>query len=147
MFESVHSNLLLDEFKAKEQEKDRKWETKRQEIEQEYQALRTRSYHELLPCLRKATPEDYLRWLKGFMDQGGIPTHNYNYPMARIDTFYVATQDFTLLPLCGTAALHIIVPRAYVCLGGEAGHCVLYFEDGYQTRGNLWIPVYSDLRF
>ena len=138
-------NALLKEFRAKKQAEDKALEAETQRRRQGSTILDRQKKDELLPCLRRATGEDYLGWLRGFLAQGGMPSHNYDYPIAR-EPFYVAQKDFSLLPLYGAAALHIIVPHAYNCWGTDPGHCAVFLHAGYQTaRG--WIPIYDDLEF
>ena len=101
----------------------------------------------LLPKLRFALPFDYVAWLKGFLDGGGEPTHLYDYPFP--DTFYVAREDFRMIPLYGAMAIHIIVPSKIIVSHEprkNIGHCTLYFMKGYEILGS-WVPVYSDTRF
>lgn len=99
---------------------------------------------ELMRLLRPAAPLDYAQWLTGYMGNGGQPTHYYDYPIARA-SFYVAIRHFSLEhPLFGANAVNIIIPEGVAFLGGDLGHCNLYYMDGYAVRGG-WKPVYSDV--
>lgn len=94
--------------------------------------------------LKEASVEDYKKWLKGYIQQGGKITHVYDYNMPK--EFYIATKDFEMYPLFGANSINVIVPRNVKFLGGDLGHCNLYFEDGYRNEGNL-VPIYKDIKF
>jgi hypothetical protein len=90
--------------------------------------------------LRRATENDYIAWLVGYIRNGGRPTHYYDYKMP-LDNFYVAQEDFIMIPLYGSLSINVIVPENVNFLGGELGHCNIYLMKDFKTLGG-WIPVY-----
>jgi hypothetical protein len=76
--------------------------------------------------LKKATAEDYNRWLKGYICNGGQP-HYVDHPFYA-NNMYIATEDFEISPLYGASKIDIIVPEGIKFLSGELGHIELYFE-------------------
>lgn len=99
----------------------------------------------LPPKTRLATVEDYRKWLGGFVANGGVPTHFYDYPIGRsLDDWLVVEADFELLPLYGSRSLNIIVAKEAKFKGGNSGHTELYFMDGFTTNGS--VPFYSDTK-
>lgn len=103
--------------------------------------------YEIFPHLKPADIEDYKKWLRGFLAKGGNPTHNYNYEMER-EGFFKATEDFEIFPFYGSGSLNIIIPQGIKCDGIDKGigHNNLYFEDGYEVKGDF-VPVYKDIKF
>lgn len=107
---------------------------------------RTDIAHEIMfPCLRKANRVDYIQWLEGFVDAGNTPTHYYEYPFSRWNSFYIAKKDFELAPLYGADSISIIVPDGITILGGSRGHTNVFCYSGYKHRGS--VPVFSDTVF
>lgn len=97
---------------------------------------------DLSPSLRNATTVEYREWLEGYINRGGSVTQHYNGRM-NDDRYYVAIEDFELHDNCGAFAYDIIVPIGVSFLGGELGHCNLYFMDGFATLG--WhVPMWND---
>lgn len=120
-------------------------ERERFEREQPYEALQDRVKKELNPKLRRAVPQDYVQFLRGYMSNGQNPTHVYNYNLP--DSFYVAKENFATLPLYGSMAIEIIVPpHVEVDMSEGLGHCNLYFLKDYTVEGG-WIPVYQNTNF
>ena len=97
--------------------------------------------------LRPAHRSDYEAWLSGYLATGKQSTHHYDYEFARVP-FFVATKNFVMKPLYGSAGISIIVPSDVRCLGGQLGHCNLYFMKDFQTRseGFILVPHYGDLQ-
>lgn len=98
-----------------------------------------------MSALRPATLDEYLLWLRAWLDAGNQPTHAYDYPWAR-QRWLTATRDFHLGAEHGSHAVHIIVPAGLQWAGGERGHNELYFMDGPEQRG-YFVPVFSDPGF
>ena len=98
----------------------------------------------MFPSLRKAEISDYENWLSGYFANGGEVSHYYDYPFQRWDNFYVATQDFEVCPLYGSASILIIVPKGIKYLGGNIGHSTLYLCDGYKTKYNDFVPAFCN---
>ncbi len=99
--------------------------------------------------IRPAELSDYLTWLEGFLLDGGVPSHYYNYPWQGC-RFMIAWEDFTTARECGARACEIIVPYGVSYLGGEMGHNNFYFyeelTDKFSVRGHF-VPVYDDPEF
>jgi hypothetical protein len=95
-----------------------------------------------MSVLRPATLDEYLTWLRAWLDAGNQPTHAYDYPWSR-RTWLTATRDFRLGGECGVYAVNILVPPGIQRVGGELGHNELYFMDGPEQRGRM-VPVFSD---
>lgn len=98
-----------------------------------------------MTALRPATLDEYLIWLRSWIDAGHAPTHAYDYPWARQDWF-TATRDFRLGGECGVDAVRILVQPGLRHTGGSLGHNQLYFADGPEQRGCV-VPVFSDPAF
>jgi len=95
--------------------------------------------------MRLASKNDYLLWLSGFLERGGIITHVYDYPLDLRD-WKVIEFDFKISPLYGSQSLNLIVKKSVKFNGGDPGHSNLYFMDDYSMIGTL-IPIYSDIIF
>jgi hypothetical protein len=136
----------VEEFKARERQRDYEW--RKQMCEQEEESARRRREFEtyILPMLFQASKSDYERWLKGFLAKSNTPTHNYDYNFpAR--SFYVAAANFEIIPLYGSQSINVIVPQGVqVDTSRGLGHNNLYFMKDF-TASNGWIPIYSDLEF
>jgi hypothetical protein len=94
--------------------------------------------------MRPATANDYVIWLKGYLEDGGEITHTYDYPISRWK-FVVATSHFTLKPGFGVNAKHIIVPR-FIKWSGQLGHDSVFEMNEYKCHGRI-VPVFSDPEF
>lgn len=97
--------------------------------------------------IHSTTIDDYKKWLKGYLQNGGIPTHSYDYPITRvIDGWYIANANFSILPLFGSNSISVIVPNRVTFRGENLGHNQLYLMDGYINIGNF-VPIYNDIHF
>lgn len=123
-------------------------ETVEEVIDKQINAVEARFANTLLEGkISSAKKEDYIIWLEGYVKDGNLPTHSYNYPMSRvIDDFFVARDDFEMSPLYGADSISVIVPEGIRFLGGELGHNNLYFMEGHKNKGGF-VPVYSDISF
>jgi hypothetical protein len=93
----------------------------------------------ILNHTRRATDQDYGRWLALFLTDGGCPTHWYDYPMP--ENFRVVLSRFELSPLYGASALSLIVPSG--CrLTGICGHTDLFRMD--EPGLSTFVPIYSN---
>jgi hypothetical protein len=126
-------NAMLDSFREEQKMKD--------ELFRELIYPR----ETLIKKTHPASVSDYTEWLKGYLQNGGKPTHSYNYPMSR-QAWYVADCDFKILPLYGAEAISIIIPTTVKFLGGVPGHCNLYFMDGFKVEGGI-VPIFEDIKF
>ena len=95
-----------------------------------------------MSALRPATLDEYLTWLRAWLDAGNQPTHAYDYPWSRW-TWLTATRDFRLGDECGADAVQILVQPGVQHVGGGLGHNQLYFADETGQRGGM-VPVFSD---
>jgi hypothetical protein len=96
-----------------------------------------------------ACPVDhYVTWLHLWTADGGKITHVYDYPYERAN-FLLALADFRLGGECGSRARPIVVPPHVRFLGGDTGHCNLYFINDGTTHARGWVtvPIYSDPEF
>lgn len=98
-----------------------------------------------MTALSPATLDEYLIWLRAWIDAGHAPTHAYDYPWER-QAWYTATRDFHLGSECGADAVNIVVPSGIQHVGGGLGHNQLYVMDGPAQHGGV-VPVFSDPAF
>lgn len=131
---------------TKARERDEEWQENMRKNEEEHRVAEDRKQKELFPKLRKAEASDYIEWLKGYIGNGGEPSHFYDYPFSQPGSFYIATEDFRIFPLFGSAAIHIIVPKGiHADVSESTGHCCIYFMDGFRIEYcTSWVPVYQD---
>lgn len=124
---------------------DIEYEKEHREMIRKRERLESKAQKELFPKLCSASKHYYETWLRSYVENGGNPTHiyDYNFPEGK---FYRALADFEILPLCGTSSINIIVPTGINFLGGDLGHCNIFFMDGYKAIG-CWIPLYKDMNF
>jgi len=132
----------LEKFITKEEEEDNKRKIDRIKQEQKHRKYIENKNEYILPNIRIAHVNEYIKWLDGFLDSGETPTHRYSYPFSQWDSFYIAYKDFVITPLYGSASINIIVPKG-IKVTGNPGHTNLYFFDGYCTN-NGFIPIFSD---
>lgn len=94
----------------------------------------------------------YVEWLRGFVANGGRPTHAYDYRFGRRSWVY-APREFAVNGECGARALHVILdhgarvlnPNPWKPFGGY-GHNTLYLLDDFQLIGH-WVPIYVNPEF
>ena len=135
-------NPKIEEIIRKDEESLWKWEERTQAMR--LQGERTREKLNKLP-LRRALPIEYMKWLRGFIEAGGSPTHSYEYSMP--NSLSIATRSFELEDgMCGALAVNVIVPIGIECRGGARGHCNLYYMDEFRCDGGF-VPIYTDTRF
>lgn len=95
-----------------------------------------------MSALRPAALDEYLTWLRAWLEAGNQPTHAYDYPWSR-QAWFTATSDFRLGGECGADAVQILVQPGIEHAGGELGHNKLYLMDGPEQRGEF-VPVFAD---
>lgn len=94
----------------------------------------------------------YIAWLRAYLAADGQVTHVYDYPYPG-ERFLLAARDFTTGGECGALSREILVPPGVRHLGGDLGHCHLYFEaDGSsppraESLVTPFVPAYSDPGF
>jgi hypothetical protein len=141
----IDKRKIINDFIEEERRKDAEFWKENKGLREETFKRLEEAERELFPKLIEATPEDYLKWLSGFFENGGKPTHFYDYPM---DDFYVAKEDFYCKPLYGASSINIIVPESVKYLGGKTGHNNIYLMDGFQYEGwGLFVPIFSNTKF
>ena len=124
---------------------DDEWEEEMKRQEEETNNLKTVFKTAIRPNLRSATHNDYINWLKGFIANGGKPTHYYDYDMP--NDFYVATNGFEIKhSFCGALSFQVIVPVGITIIPTSLGHCNLYLMDNFKIVG-WWVPVYRNTIF
>ena len=99
-----------------------------------------RSLRVIASC-RQADPEEYRRWLAGYLDNGGEITHKYDYDLP--DDCYYAYRDLVVPKLYGSTSVSIIIPFGVNVEYGDLGHNNLYFMDGFRQVGDF-VPVYTN---
>lgn len=104
--------------------------------------------HVITKYMRRAKKEDYEKWLLGHIlrrNHAKLTYTDEKFNCCR--SWFVATKDFRLpghVKLRGKYALRIIVPPHVDWIGGERGHCELYYMDSFSaTYYMVWI--YSDI--
>lgn len=94
-----------------------------------------------------ASVEDYEDWLAVYTASinGNNPfTKSFNRPFSR-DNWYCAISDFTLPPVYGSRAIHIIVPKGIIVTVERDSHNnVYYFDEPYLFPLHGEVPCYSD---
>jgi hypothetical protein len=95
--------------------------------------------------LRQATPEEYRRWLSGYVKRGGTIASSYEYRMPS-QSFYVPLKDLYVPESYGSKSFTLIVPkgRIYLHPTGKLGHNRVLLEDGYQVLGSQHVGTYLD---
>lgn len=139
-------NDILKECREKERIHDLEWNKGIREREIAHQKVKELSDNLLRGKIIRASSSDYKKWLKGYLEKGGKPTHVYNYPLPH--DWFIATDNFTILPLYGAQSINIIVPEGiFADIGVKGlGHNNLYFIKDFSTSGS-WIPIYDDIEF
>jgi hypothetical protein len=97
---------------------------------------------------RRATLDEYVSWLRLWLQWENEPTHYYDYPFERWNNNWLyAQKNFTTGGECGALSAHIIVPNGVRHIGGDLGHNDLYLADG--TTGNRCpcVPVFNNPEF
>lgn len=88
----------------------------------------------------------YVEWLTGYIENGGIPTSYFNYPLKRSTT--IILKENTEIPyLCGAQCIEIIIVPVGISTtlsNKGVGHSNLYFMDGFKYLGHC-VPLYSDV--
>ena len=137
---------VLDAARDAQRAHDAAREKQRKEQKRLTQELGSWAGENLFPSLRPASPEDYRRWLRGYIENGGKPTHVYGYPFSTWK-WYVAIGDIKApTALHGSQAIHMIIPAGINVAQGDWGHCSLFFMDGYR-RASITVPIFGDTNF
>ena len=100
-------------------------------------------------CFQPAYMRDYLTWLKKYFKKGGQFT-SYIDREFMVGDVLEAVADFHLTGPYGANSREIIIPRGVSFLGGDTGHCTLYFmESGTALKASNCphVPMFSDPEF
>lgn len=127
----------LDELRKRKEESDRDWDAKQRRHETEYRERMSEFDVKVRPHLHPASANDFKRWLKGFLDNGGVPRHMYDYPR---DRTYVAHESFEMVPMFGASSLDIIAMKG-VKITGQKGHCNIFYMDNFVCDGTVSIHI------
>jgi hypothetical protein len=138
-------NPALENLITSSKSENDEWNERIKRQEEESNNLRSYFLASIRPNLRSANPKDYTDWLKGFIDNGGKPTHYYNYDMPR--DFYVPKMGL-VIPSghCGSLSFQVIVPIGMTVTHKGFNHCNIYLMDGFEAVDS-WIPVYKNTIF
>lgn len=137
-FSATELNAILATARETQRIRDAEWQA---HVELSRKGIEDRFCHP--QPFRIAFIEDYMAWLRGFLNNGGTPTHAYNYPWSRWKWF-VLLRETKLPPLYGVEAIEIIIPET-VRIMGEPGHSNLFFMKDFRASGI--IPIFSDTVF
>lgn len=132
------------ELRRREDERRMEYDTRMTEYRQRHDAEKEWMAEYFHPYVLPANPNEYASWLRGYMEQGRVPTHTYNYRMP--GDFYIARRDLRLIPLYGASSVHVIVPEGVTVtkVEGDIGHSTIYYMDGYRVDGG-WVPLYENV--
>jgi hypothetical protein len=146
---------VINDFRRKTEEEKAAWQRVQHKEDQEM-------YHKgyerkvLIEHLCKASVKDYLKWLEGFFNNGGLPSHCYDYPFERRD-FYIAHCSLKVPALYGAMSLNIIVPVGVsiqpIDNAQGFGHIGIFWMDGFKINSNVGfktnsnVAIYNDTNF
>jgi len=143
-------NAMLAQGMEEQRRRDRANTATREDNTAEYERRKQAAWAEWNTCLRQATLQDYLCFLRAHLAAGNTPRSFWDRPFPVHHTF-VAVKDFHLYALYGSAAVDIIIAKGVKCLGGtacssgnrpESGHCSIYDINDGSARGP--VHIYSD---
>lgn len=131
------------------------WDQYLRDIETRSQAT-AKQVNVLRGCCRPAKASHWAAWLRTWMDAGNEASHYYDYSFSRVaNSWLVLNEPPKVVPeACGAQAVHVIVPAFVPFAPGDLdgvplGHCSWYFfgagETEPVTRGNGWVPMYTDV--
>ncbi|MBT4376703.1 hypothetical protein HOD29_04990 [archaeon] len=92
--------------------------------------------------VRYATLEEYVRWMKKYLESGKKPTHDYDSEFNRRDIL-VATSDLDVPDLFGVAAIDVIVPSG-INIDNDGGHSRFFYMDNPEKA--TFAPMYKDVK-
>lgn len=95
-------------------------------------------------CFRAATPDDYIGWLRKWVDTDGEITHYYNYDMP--SEFLVAISHIKIPIFYGAASIGVIVPTGITVGFEEIGHNNIYQLAPLNQFGGF-VPCYRNTEF
>ena len=71
---------VLEKSRAESERKSAEWDERQEQQRREHQHREAIKQGTVMPHLRPATPTDYNKWLTGYIQKGGEPSHFYDYP-------------------------------------------------------------------
>lgn len=95
---------IISQFREKDRIRSKEFLEERARLRSETEIKRNYFNREILPNLRNARSVDYSKWLIGYIESGGKPTHSYNYDLP--SDFYIAIRNFSIVPLYGGNSLY-----------------------------------------
>lgn len=138
-------NQKLKSFIEAENKKDRAYKVRMKKRNDESNKISLLREEFIYENLSKATAHDYIEWLKGYINNGNTPTHNYDYKIKNQD-FYIAYSDFTLdINLCGSHSLNIILAKGVNANIKQYGHCNFFYMDDFKCSSI--VPVFTNTIF
>lgn len=138
-------NYKLENARQKSRDRDMSFEAMMRRDEEEHNAMVEEYNHNMDGKTRPATKEDYMKWLKGYLENGGNVTHVYDRNMG-LDDWEVVTKDFVISQLYGASSKNLIIENGVTFKGGAEGHNGMYFMDGFRLHCGI-VPIYSDIVF
>ncbi len=90
--------------------------------------------------LRQATSDEYLAWLRGFVENGGEPTTFE--PVSMPTNFYIVNNDINL-PSWDEEPVNLIIPKGVEVRHGRLGLNCLFYMEGFTHKG-FTVPMYRD---
>lgn len=150
--------VLMDVKKGQERAdaEKRAWEEeqKQRQLKYELEKENNNQYLSDPEIFRKATLEDYNKWLLAYIKQGGRITHHYDYSCPTYDKLVVLNPgaDIELFGMYGAASRNFIIPKKYsfdkYSSKFSLDHCNVYgWQNGRAVASGCcgaWVPVYSD---
>lgn len=97
---------------------------------------------QFLMATRPAAMNEYHEWLRGYIENGGIPNviDDNSFKDMRWRT---AMRDLKPISLFSAHAYNIIIPEGIKAPLGQWGHCNLFYVDGFRPVGGI-VPIYKD---
>lgn len=141
----MNLNDILNNARNKQKEEDNDYSQETLQHLRESKKRKAVFYEQIHDKMHGATKADYMHWLRGFLENGGIITHVYDYQMD-LRHWIIVKYDFEISPLYGSESYNIIVPNGVKLNGGDKGHSNIYFMDDFLIKGTF-VPLYSDIIF
>jgi hypothetical protein len=136
---------VISKSREDKKRRDAEWDEMQEQHKLEHRHREEIKQGGVMPHLRPATPKDYNRWLTGYIQNGGEPSHCYDYPMTRA-RFYIAIRDFVLHPFYGAQSINVIVPVGVNVSVYDAGHNSVFYMEEFKKGAFTTVPLYSDFQ-
>ncbi len=135
---------MIEDFKEQGRMEDLEWK-RRMALDIKRHELFLKDNQSFFSNFRNSGLRMYKEWLRGYLENGGKPTHFYNYNFP-IDDFRMAKNNFIVIPLHGASSFQIIVPKGITYEGENLGHINIYDMNDFSLKGH-WVPIYEDIHF